>query len=131
MDDTVLELSAPARLPQVTALRHAADLFLRPSVDDDVRYRTLLVLSELCTNAVEALHNPSAELTLRVHDADLHTVVEVEDLGPGFASATRRHGSHDDEERGRGLQVVRSLADEMTVDRAYGRTTVRCRICKR
>lgn len=128
MVDTVLELSAPARLPQVTALRHAADAFLRSTVDDDGRYRILLVISELCTNAVEALHNPSAELVLRVRDADDCTIVEVEDLGPGFASATRRLGSDDDEERGRGLHVVRSLVDDLTVERAYGRTTVRCRI---
>jgi anti-sigma regulatory factor (Ser/Thr protein kinase) len=130
MVDTVLELAVPARFPQVSALRRAADAFLRETVSDDNRYQVLLVISELCTNAVEALHNPRAELTLRVRDLEECTIIEVEDLGPGFASAIGRPGANDDDERGRGLQVVQSLTDEMTVDRAYGRTTVRCMIRK-
>ena len=128
MVDTVLELSVPARFPQVSALRHAADAFLSATVPSDTRYQMLLVISELCTNAVEALHNPGAELVLRVRDLDDATVIEVEDSGPGFGSP-RRGG--DDEERGRGLQVVRSLVDDMSVDRAYGKTIVRCRMHKR
>jgi anti-sigma regulatory factor (Ser/Thr protein kinase) len=131
MVDTVLELSVPARFPQVSALRHAADAFLSATVPTDARYQMLLVISELCTNAVEALHNPRAELVLRVRDLDDCTVIEVEDLGPGFASVIHQPGASDDDERGRGLHVVRSLVDEMTVDRAYGKTVVRCRMRKR
>lgn len=131
MVDTVLELSAPARLPQVRALRHAADAFLRSTVDEETRFQMLLVISELCTNAVEALHNPSAELVLRVRDSEDSTVIEVEDLGPGFASAIHQPAPDDDHERGRGLQVVRTLVEEINVDRAYGKTTVRCVVSKR
>lgn len=130
MTDTVLELAVPARFPQVSALRHAADLFLKSSVPDENRYQLLLVISELCTNAVEALHNPTAELTLRVLDLEECTVIEVEDLGPGFAAATVRAGADEAQERGRGLQVVQALADDLKVDRAYGKTIVRCTIAK-
>jgi hypothetical protein len=34
------------------------------------------------------------------------------------------------DERGRGLQVVRSLVDDFAVDRSYGCTTVRCALAK-
>lgn len=130
MVDTVLELAVPARFPEVAALRHAVDAFLQESTAVELRYQLLLVVSELCTNAVEALHNPRAELTLRVRNRDDGIVIEVEDLGPGFALATGRRVARAAEERGRGLQVVASLVDELSVDRKRGRTTVRCIIKK-
>jgi anti-sigma regulatory factor (Ser/Thr protein kinase) len=128
MTDTVLELAVPARFPQVSALRHAADAFLKATVADDSRYQMLLVISELCTNAVEAVHNPRAELILRVRDLEDCTVIEVEDIGPGFA--TGQPGAGLDDERGRGLQVVQALVEEMSVDRFNGRTIVRCVVRK-
>jgi hypothetical protein len=45
--------------------------------------------------------------------------------------ALGRRGSGDADERGRGLQVVRSLVDDLSVSRAQGRTTVRCTVVKR
>jgi anti-sigma regulatory factor (Ser/Thr protein kinase) len=130
MIDTVLELAVPARFQQVAALRRAADAFLHESTDEHLRHTLLLVVSELCTNAVEALQNTRAELTLRVRDLPACVVIEVEDRGPGFGSALGRPGSEENDERGRGVMVVRSLVDEFTVDRSYGRTTVRCTIAK-
>jgi anti-sigma regulatory factor (Ser/Thr protein kinase) len=129
MIDTVLELAVPARFQQVAALRRAADAFLHESTDDHTRHTLLLVVSELCTNAIEALQNTRAELTLRVRDQPRDVVIEVEDRGPGFGSSLGRIAG-DDDERGRGLQVVRSLVDDFAVDRAYGRTTVRCSLAK-
>ena len=130
MIDTVLELAVPARFQQVAALRRAADAFLHESTDEYMRHTLLLVVSELCTNAIEALQNQRAELTLRVRDLPGSVVIEVEDRGPGFGSVIGRDLPHDDDERGRGLQVVRSLVDDLEVDRSYGRTTVRCAIAK-
>jgi anti-sigma regulatory factor (Ser/Thr protein kinase) len=130
MVDTVLELAVPASIPEVGALRHAADAFLRESTDEDFRYKLTLVVSELCTNAVEAVHNPKGELTLRVRNRDDHVLIEVEDTGPGFASAIGRRGARANDERGRGLLVVSSLVDEMSVERKRGRTIVRCRLKK-
>jgi anti-sigma regulatory factor (Ser/Thr protein kinase) len=129
MIDTVLELAVPARFQQVAALRRAADAFLHESTDDHTRHTLLLVVSELCTNAIEALQNTRAELTLRVRDLPSCVVIEVEDRGPGFGS-TLGQIAGDDDERGRGLQVVRSLVDDFSIDRSYGRTTVRCTLAK-
>jgi anti-sigma regulatory factor (Ser/Thr protein kinase) len=130
MIDTVLELAVPARFQQVAALRRATDAFLHESTDDRMRHTLLLVVSELCTNAIEALQNSRAELTLRVRDLPSCVVIEVEDGGPGFGSVIGREVIDADAERGRGLQVVRSLVDEVAVDRSYGRTIVRCTCAK-
>jgi anti-sigma regulatory factor (Ser/Thr protein kinase) len=130
MVDTVLELAVPARFPEVGALRHAADAFLRESTDQDLRDELMLVVSELCTNAIEAVHNPSGEVTLRVRNRDDSIIIEVEDLGPGFAAAMGRRGARDKDERGRGLQVVAALVDDLTVERKRRRTIVRCSVKK-
>ncbi len=130
MVDTMLELVVPARLPEVGALRHAVDAFLHDAIDEDQRMQLLLVVSELCTNAVEASASPRAELTLRVRNLDDAIVVEVEDLGPGFAAAIGRRGARDVDESGRGLHVVATLVDDLEVQRRRGRTTVRCRVKK-
>ena len=129
MIDTVLELAVPARFQQVAALRRATDAFLQESTDDRTRHTLLLVVSELCTNAIEALQNARAELTLRVRDLPACVVIEVEDGGPGFGSVIGRVPDAD-AERGRGLQVVRALVDDVAVDRSYGRTVVRCTCAK-
>lgn len=130
MIDTVLELAVPARFQQVAALRRACDAFLHESTDDRFRHTLLLVVSELCTNAIEALQNTRAELTLRVRDLPSSVEVEVEDEGPGFGSAFGRPGADDQDERGRGLQVVRSLVDDLRVERRLGHTNVHCVLAK-
>jgi len=130
MSDTVLELAVPARFQQVAALRRACDAFLQDSVDELLRHKLLLVLSELCTNSIEALQNTRTELIVRVRDMPDCISIEVEDRGPGFGSALGRPPADGLDERGRGLQVVRSLVDEFSVDRSYGRTTVRVAVAR-
>jgi anti-sigma regulatory factor (Ser/Thr protein kinase) len=131
MLDTILELAVPARFQQVGALRRATDAFLHDSTNDHLRHSLLLVVSELCTNAIEALQNSDAELKVRVRDLPETVILEVEDTGPGFGSTPYRPPSNEGlDERGRGLHVVRNLVDDVSVDRSYGRTTVRCTVAK-
>jgi anti-sigma regulatory factor (Ser/Thr protein kinase) len=111
-------------------LRRATADFLH-DVERDFRDTTLLVVSELCTNAIEALANPRAKVTLRIKELDDRIQIEVEDSGPGFRRALNRPGSGEDDPRGRGLQVVRSLVDEFAVRRRQGRTKVTCVIYRR
>ena len=128
--DSVLEFAVPARIPEVGALRHAVDDFLLESTSEELRYKLMLVVSELCTNAVEATQDPEAEVMLRVRDLGDAVVIEVEDTGPGFSAAIGRSGASVSDERGRGLHVVTSLVDELSVDRERGRTIVRCSVSK-
>jgi anti-sigma regulatory factor (Ser/Thr protein kinase) len=130
MSDTVLELAVPARFQQVAALRRACDAFLHDSAGEDLRHKLLLVVSELCTNSIEALQNTRTELIVRVHDMPDCITIEVEDRGPGFGSAIGRPPAENLDERGRGLHVVRSLVDDFAVERSYGRTTVRVSVAR-
>lgn len=126
MVDTLFEQVVPAQLDAVSSLRRATDAFLQSSAEDQFRAAVLLVVSELSTNAVEALHDMHAQFTLRVHDFPDRVEIEVTDHGPGFASALGKPGAGDDNPRGRGLQVVRALVDEFSVHRREGVTTVCC-----
>ena len=126
MVDTLLERVVPAQFNSVSSLRRDTDAFLQSSAEDRFRATVLLVVSELSTNAVEALGNTGAQFTLRVHDYDDRVEIEVSDPGPGFAKAFGRPGAAASDPRGRGLQVVAALVDRMTVHRHEGVTTVCC-----
>jgi serine phosphatase RsbU (regulator of sigma subunit)/anti-sigma regulatory factor (Ser/Thr protein kinase) len=116
---------SPATIP---LCRHLfSDWVDHLSVDDAERSDLLLVVSELCSNAVRHASGAPRALALRawVDGADL--IVEVEDDGGGF----ELEGRYDDEEpdpeaeRGRGLYVVEALSDSVTVTRRHDRTVVR------
>lgn len=126
MSALVLERVVNAQYPEVAPLRRAANDVLYATATDEFRSTLMLVVSELCTNAIEALDNPLASFTLRVKEYDDRVEIEVEDSGPGFAEAFGKKGSDDGNPRGRGLQVVQSLVDEFSVKRRRGKTTVCC-----
>jgi len=127
----VLERVVPARYPELGSLRRATSEFLVDGYTDRFRDSLLLVVSELCTNAIEALGNPQAEFVLRILDLHDRVQIEVEDSGPGFAHAVNRPGADESDPRGRGLQVVRSVADELSVQRRRGKTIVCCVLYRR
>lgn len=128
MVDTLFEQVVPAQLNSVRSLRRATSEFLQKSAEDQFRSAVLLVVSELSTNAVEALGDRNAEFTLRVHNFDDRVEIEVTDAGPGFVGALGRPGADDSNPRGRGLQVVHALVDDFHVHRQRGVTTVCCKL---
>jgi serine phosphatase RsbU (regulator of sigma subunit)/anti-sigma regulatory factor (Ser/Thr protein kinase) len=89
----------------------------------------LLISSELCTNAVRAGSGAPASLALRARADGDAVVLEMEDDGEGFELPpvwADEDGLPDvASERGRGLFLVRALADELTVAKVGGRTVVR------
>jgi anti-sigma regulatory factor (Ser/Thr protein kinase) len=74
---------------------------------------TLLVVSELLTNAIEASPSPDARVRLQLSRSPIGCRITVADQGPGFARAPR--GRQPD--GGRGLLIVRRLARELTTKR--------------
>ena len=72
------------------------------------------------------LDDPEGEVSLRMSDLGDRVEIAVTDCGPGFGQALQRAGSDAGEPRGRGLQVVRSLVDEVSVHRHGHETTVHC-----
>lgn len=101
------------------------DCFGARGIDQDLRDRAQLVLSELATNAVEA--SPGSPFVVRLKiDAGTSLVVEVtshtnagapparEGWGPATALAAR----------GRGLLIVERLSSEVDVDQPTAGTVV-------
>lgn len=90
-------------------------------------YDLLVVLSELCTNAIEATASGDDSVLVRVMLGVAALTLEVENVGLAFDQdagiAQRRSGA--DVDRGRGLAIVRALADEITVWHHDGRCIVR------
>ena len=96
-------------------------LGLDPADADDL----LLVVSELCTNAVRFGSGAPGSLSVRAWaDADA-VVLEVSDDGRGFDWRPMDEVPDPDSDEGRGLFLVSTLADQVDVSRDGDRTVVR------
>ncbi|HEX8771340.1 MAG TPA: SpoIIE family protein phosphatase [Acidimicrobiales bacterium] len=107
----------PATIPLA---RHLfADWLEHLAVDDSERSDLILVVSELCSNALSHSSGAPRSLALRAWAEGDAIVVEVEDDGAGFEIEDH----YDDEmpdldvEKGRGLYVVEALTDDISVRR--------------
>jgi anti-sigma regulatory factor (Ser/Thr protein kinase) len=114
-------------MTELAPLRREVRSFMRCLGSDAPVDDVLVILSELCANAVEATAAAHASIGVRI-EAEPHKVtIEVDDPGPGFSLDDRlSHGAPSPlAERGRGLVIVRALADDVTVQRRNGHTIVR------
>jgi len=85
----------------------------------------LLVVSELCTNAVRFSGGTPGALSLRAWGDGDAIVLEVTDDGSGFEWTRVDDLPDPDADEGRGLFLVSSLADKVEVVRDGDRTVVR------
>ena len=92
---------------------------------------TLLVLSELGTNAMHAVTYHDEVLVRLAMDPSGDVMVEVEDPGAGFRLSEGLRLPDTDEEHGRGLSIVCLVADETSVRRKRRHTIVQARICNK
>lgn len=145
----VIELEIPSR-PDFLALARlvAAAVAATDSALDDDRIADLrLAVSEACTNAMEAHWRPlGRDLKLGSAGLDLHTVppiqlrcwgkdgevdIEVTDRGPGFepnellTPPAATDPDRLDFERGLGIPLIKTLADEVEFRSTPTGTTVR------
>lgn len=116
-------------LVAVPVARHLFDEWLRyQGVEDVDREDLLVVVSELCTNAVRSAGGKRSSLHLRARpDADA-LVIEVDDDGAGFDVALPSVDEVPPVEQlsGRGLFIVQSLVDQFDVSHTETGTTIRC-----
>ena len=95
-------------------------------VDPDVSYDLSVALSEACANAVEhggAVPSGSTSEAYRVTaylDGE-KCRIEVADSGPGFPHRQPPRQAHADDENGRGLCLIRELADHVHIGNKPGR----------
>ncbi|MFJ3231299.1 ATP-binding protein [Streptomyces sp. NPDC086787] len=95
-------------------------------VDPDVCYDLSVALSEACANAVEhggdAAHVGGSEAYRVTAYLDGEKCrIEVADSGPGFARAQGTRLPRADAEHGRGLCLIRELADHVHIGAKPGR----------
>jgi len=93
-------------------------------VPDAVASDAQLVASELVTNAIE--HGAGGPVTMSVHFGDDAVAVTVESVGPapGVGAVDDWRSADADEITGRGLGIVRAVADEVSVTRSPGRLVI-------
>lgn len=115
------DLAALAPMRREAAERLAAR-GITPSTVEDV----LLVLCELCSNAIQATRPRDAPVLARVHLGEAAIMIEVENAGQSFDALNALAEGHGGAatERGRGLLIVRALSDSMTVQFHDGRCIV-------
>ncbi|MGW1671040.1 ATP-binding protein [Streptomyces sp. NPDC002324] len=96
-------------------------------VDPDVSYDLSVALSEACANAVEHGGGLSAGATTEAYRVTAYLDgekcrIEVADSGPGFPHRhpVRPAQAHTDAESGRGLCLIRELADHVHIGNKPG-----------
>ncbi|MET9455239.1 ATP-binding protein [Streptomyces canus] len=97
-------------------------------VDPDVSYDLSLALSEACANAVEhggesGLPDSSAAYRVTAYLDGEKCRIEVTDSGPGFPPV-RPRPTPVEAENGRGLCLIRELADHVQIGNKPGRGAV-------
>jgi len=98
-------------------------------VDPDVSYDLSLALSEACANAVEhggegGLPDSSAAYRVTAYLDGEKCRIEVTDSGPGFPPVRPLRPTPMEAENGRGLCLIRELADHVQIGNKPGRGAV-------
>lgn len=121
-------LVIPASLEHLGKVHEWAQHYIENlPIPPDKQYEILLSLSEAVTNAIRhGSHNkPSEKITITIEKN--HTVFRlmVQDTGDGFDPEKLPDPTHDDRllvPNGRGVFLLRSLADEVRFDFSSGTT---------
>ncbi len=115
---------------EVSSARRFVRRELGDMVAPDVSGDLQLITSELFTNAVEHGVAPEVEVEVVVESNDAVAEVTVRSLGPAdVGPAAEWSGAEATSVTGRGLGIVRQLADELIVERSDDTfvVTARCR----
>lgn len=141
-DNDEAGLEIPARAEYVALVRQFVSLLAssRQLLDEERIDNLKLAVSEACTNAIEAYHDPTGQhVRIRWRTGDDRLEVGVEDSGPGFdlrrlprsrapRLSERREPARRPRlpaERGLGIRLIRSLVDEVTFQPTDQGTAVR------
>jgi anti-sigma regulatory factor (Ser/Thr protein kinase) len=116
---------------EVPAARHELKAWLEATaVEADAIYDFLVVASELVTNGV--VHSAGADVTVRAWHDDASLSLEVISREPSNPCGGRANRpERDPGEAGRGLLIVRELAEDYRVDLRGPDRVVSCRLSLR
>ncbi len=112
-----------ADVSEVAVARH----FVRSSLDGvspTLSADAQLIVSELVTNAVE--HGQGGSVVVELHLNGTHVAVVVESTGPSpnVGDVSEWHVAPVDQISGRGLGIIRSVADHVEIIRQDGRLVI-------
>ncbi len=123
--ELLVECRVLPTVESIRSVRREIEATLSPMISADRVRDVVLVVSELCTNAVEAAEEGACDVVVRVGVPSSRSVnIEVEDSGAGFALDDQGDATEADES-GRGLSIVSWVADDLEVERSRDRTVVR------
>ncbi len=109
----VLAVSLPRDNMSIPVSRHIVmDALRELGVAEDCIHDIAIAQSEACTNVVDH-SGPGDEYEVKVEICDKRCVISVVDTGRGFDSAHARMSTDLGSERGRGIQLMRALVDEV------------------
>ncbi len=109
----VLLVSLPRDNLSIPVSRHiVVDALRELGVAEDCISDIAVAQSEACTNVVDH-SGPGDEYEVKVEICDDRCVISVVDTGRGFDSAHVRRPTDVGAERGRGIQLMRALVDEV------------------
>lgn len=107
-----MDLVLPRDVASVPATRKLLDAALAAlGVEGHIRDDIEMMLTEACTNVIKHAEH-GADYTVRAMIQDLRCVIKVIDSGTGF-DAARVPAPDPSAEQGRGLMIMRALADDV------------------
>jgi anti-sigma regulatory factor (Ser/Thr protein kinase) len=116
-----LHLTIPPETSQLRAVRRVLEGWA--SAHDLPSPSLCLIATELLANAVTA-SPPGAVIELDVDLADQEVTLAVSDAGPGEFVGADVYAVGPDSMRGRGLHIVNTLSNRLTIERIDGRTVI-------
>lgn len=124
--ELLVECRVAPSMESVRDVRREVESALKPLLPAETIRDVVLIVSELCTNAIEAAPDGAGEVVVRVGvPSSRSCTVEVEDCGGGFSLEETRVPADEADETGRGLSIVQWVADDLEVERHPRRTVVR------
>ncbi len=122
--------SLPAEASSASLARRRAGAWLRRAkVEPMIVADAELAITELVANAVEA-GVPGAPIGLAVALDDYRVTIAVTNVGEPFTPPDV-NAAEPLRERGRGIKMIKALADRFDVDHSDGATTVSCAIVRK
>jgi hypothetical protein len=121
------ECDVPANVRSLATLRSRFGDWLDGFMQDCfARGDLVLTMSEMATAALSVREHERGTLRARAWTEEAGVVLEVVDVEGSVLDARVRN--HEEGDGGRGLSVIASLADVLTVDDVGGATAIRARV---
>jgi serine/threonine-protein kinase RsbW len=109
----ILSVCLPRDRASIPLTRHIIrDALREVGVTDACAYDVAIAQSEACTNVIDH-SGPGDQYEVRVEVDGARCVISVIDTGHGFDESSIAEGADADSERGRGIQLMRALVDEV------------------